>query len=204
MKTCAVSPVSFPGRLTWLFSLCVALVAICLALSPSLAQSISGTYVLTPTNIDTDFSVRVLGRGPVRGEFSRVSGKMVLDPNRPENSKVSVKVDLRTVQTDNARVTGFLKSSAMFDVANHPVANFQSIRVRMTGKNSAEIEGQLSLRGRKKRTKLLVRVTGTGAKGKVEFEVSGGFFRSLYGMDAGLPVYADKVNLKISGTGRRQ
>jgi polyisoprenoid-binding protein YceI len=180
------------------------LFAFCIAPSPSLGQSISGTYVLSPANIDTGFSVRVLGRGPVTGQFTRVTGKMVLDQNRPNKSQVKVKVDLRTVQTDNAKVTGFLKSSAMFDVANHPVANFQSTRVRITGKNSAEIEGILSLRGQNKRTKLLVRVIGNNARGKVVFEVSGGFFRSLYGMDAGLPVYADKVNLKITGTGQRR
>jgi polyisoprenoid-binding protein YceI len=180
------------------------LVAFCIVPSPSLGETISGTYVLSPANIDTGFSVRVLGRGPVTGQFTRVTGKMILDQNRPDKSQVKVKVDLRTVQTDNAKVTGFLKSAAMFDVANHPVANFQSTRVRITGKNTAEIEGVLSLRGQQKRTKLRVRVIGNNAKGKVVFEVSGGFFRSLYGMDVGLPVYADKVNLKITGTGHRR
>ncbi|MES0810654.1 YceI family protein [Roseibium sp. SCPC15] len=167
------------------------------------AGPISGTYVLTPSNIDTGFSVRVLGRGPVQGEFKNVTGKMVLDQNRPEKSRVNVTVDLRSVETNNDRVTGFLKSSAMFDVANHPVANFQSTRIVITGKYSAEVEGVLSLRGQRKRTKLSVKIVNTNSRGRVAFEVSGGFFRSLYGMDAGLPIYADKVNLKIRGTGRR-
>ncbi|MES0882970.1 YceI family protein [Roseibium sp. SCP14] len=167
------------------------------------AGPISGTYVLTPSNIDTGFSVRVLGRGPVLGEFKNVTGKMILNQNRPEKSRVNVTVDLRSVKTNNDRVTGFLKSSAMFDVANHPIAKFQSTRIVITGKYSAEVEGVLSLRGQRKRTKLSVKITNTNSRGRVAFEVSGGFFRSLYGMDAGLPIYADKVNLKIRGTGRR-
>ncbi|WP_068413757.1 YceI family protein [Labrenzia sp. OB1] len=169
----------------------------------ALAGPISGTYVLTPAQIDTGFSVRVLGRGSVKGQFNKVSGKMVLDQNRPENSRVSVTIDLASVETGNDKVTGFLKSAAMFDVAKYPLADFRSTRVRITGADSAEVEGVLTLRGMKKRTKLSVTVTGTGSDGRVGFEVTGGFLRSLYGMEIGLPIYADKVNLKISGTGQR-
>jgi polyisoprenoid-binding protein YceI len=170
---------------------------------PATAGPLSGSYTLSPAHIDTGFSVKVLGGSPVTGQFRTVSGKMTLDQSRPEKSRVSVKVDLRTVHTSNDKVTGFLKSAAMFDVANHPVATFQSTRVRMTGDYSADVEGVLTLRGQSKRTKLTVKLTGTKANGQVGFEVSGGFFRSFYGMKAGQPIYADKVNLKISGTGRR-
>ncbi|GAB2183174.1 YceI family protein [Roseibium sp. LAB1] len=179
------------------------LAALAAAPLPALAGTLTGTYLLSPAQLATGFSVRVLGRGPVTGEFKTVSGKMTLDQNRPEKSRVVVKVDLRSVHTNNDKVTGFLKSSAMFDVANHPVATFQSTRVRITGQNTAEVEGVLSLRGQQKRTKLSVTINDSKANGKVGFEVSGGFFRSLYGMEAGLPIYADKVNLKISGTGTR-
>ena len=170
---------------------------------PAGAGSISGTYMLSPANIDTGFSVRVLGGRPVKGEFGKVSGKMILDQNRPDKSRVNVTIDLNSVQTNNDKVTGFLKSSAMFNVSKYPVAKFQSTRIRITGEYSAEVEGVLSLRGKTQRTKLAVTITGNKGKGRVGFEVSGGFFRSLYGMDAGLPIYADKVNIKISGSGRR-
>lgn len=186
-----------------LLTVCSLLIAFCTFSSPSYGEAIFGTYVLKPGNIDTGFSVKVLGRGPVTGQFTRVSGKIVLDRQRPERSKVRVKVDLRTVRTANSKVTGFLKSPAMFDVSNHPVAHFSSTRVRITGKNSAEIEGVLSLRGRMQRTKLQVLISGGSKRGKVAFEVSGAFLRSLYGMNAGLPVYADRVSLRIRGTGQR-
>jgi len=179
------------------------LLAIAGASLPAAAGTLSGTYTLSPAHVDTGFSVKVLGGKPVTGAFKSVSGKMVLDQNRPEKSRVNVTVDLRSVVTANDKVTGFLKSQAMFDVANHPVATFQSTRVRMTGDRSADIEGVLTLRGQTKRTKLSVRLTDSKANGRVGFEVSGGFFRSFYGMNAGQPIYADKVNLKISGTGRR-
>jgi len=195
-------PAGFTSRFAKPLKALACAVALLAAPLPAAAGPITGTYVLSPAHIDTGFSVRVLGRGPVTGQFKKVSGKMILDQNRPEKSRVNVTIDLSSVRTNNDKVTGFLKSSAMFDVAKYPVASFQSTRVRITGNTSAEVEGVLSLRGQKKRTKLTVTLTGT-SNGRVGFEVSGGFFRSLYGMDAGLPIYADKVNLKITGTGRR-
>jgi len=179
------------------------LLAVAAAPLPAHAGPLSGTYTLSPAQLDTGFSVKVLGGRAVTGEFKTVSGKMILDQTRPERSRVNVKVDLTSVHTNNDKVTGFLKSAAMFDVANHPVATFQSTRVRMTGDYSADVEGVLTLRGQTKRTKLSVKLTSKKANGHVGFEVSGGFFRSFYGMKAGQPLYADKVNLKISGTGRR-
>lgn len=170
---------------------------------PAQSSTLSGSYTLSSKHVDTAFSVGVLGRKPVTGAFKKISGKMVLDQNRPEKSRVSVTVDLRSVETSNAKVTGFLKSSAMFDVTNHPKATFQSTRVRITGKNSADVEGVLTLRGKTQRTKLSVNINGASASGRVTFEVLGGFFRSQYGMEAGLPIYADKVKLTITGTGRR-
>ncbi|GAA0772591.1 polyisoprenoid-binding protein [Roseibium denhamense] len=169
--------------------------------APVHAGSLTGTYSLVPAQIDTGFSVRVLGGKPVLGGFKNVSGKIILNEAAPEKSRVNVKVDLTTVHTPNDRITGFLKSSAMFDVANHPVATFQSTRVRVLSGNAAEVDGVLTLRGKQQRTKLTVTINGTG--NAVSFEVSGGFFRSRYGMDAGLPLYADKVNLNIKGKGRR-
>ncbi|MEE4011477.1 YceI family protein [Roseibium sp. FZY0029] len=179
------------------------LVALASAPLPAFAGSLTGTYLLTPARLATGFSVRVLGGSPVTGEFKTVSGKMTLDQNNPEKSRVVVNVDLTSVHTNNDKVTGFLKSSAMFDVAKYPVATFQSTRVQITGQNTADVEGVLNLRGQQKRTKLSVTITDGKANGQVGFEVSGGFFRSLYGMEAGLPIYADKVNLTISGTGSR-
>ncbi|WP_208984127.1 YceI family protein [Roseibium aggregatum] len=170
---------------------------------PAAAAPLTGTYTLSPTQVDTTFSVKVLAGKPITGVFKTVSGKMTLDQNRPEMSRVSVTVNLASVETGSDKVTGFLKSSSMFDVVNHPVAVFKSTRVRMTGDRSAEVEGDLTLRGKTLRTKLAVQLTEMESNGSIGFEVSGGFFRSFYGMNVGQPIYADKVNLKISGTGRR-
>lgn len=167
------------------------------------ADSLNGTYALKAANIQTKFSVRIIGSSPLTGTFKTVGGKMTLDAQRPQNSRVNVVVDLVSVETDNAKVTGFLKSSAMFDVANYPKATFQSTRVRLTGDRSAEVEGMLTLRGLKQRTNLTVSLIDGKRAGEVDFKVDGGFFRSLFGMELGQPIYGDLVRLVITGSARR-
>lgn len=168
------------------------------------ADTLSGRYILPPQNFETVFSVRVLGGNPVTGSFGKIMGEMVLNAKRPEASRVRVTVDLRTVQTNNNRMTGFLKSQAMFDVSRYPTAEFESYSVRLTGDRTATVDGYLTLRGAKQRTSIDVELDNTGSKQNIAIRANGSFFRSLYGMEAGLPIYADKVRLQITGTGKRE
>ncbi|QDG77002.1 YceI family protein [Labrenzia sp. PHM005] len=168
-----------------------------------LADVLSGRYVLPAQALEALFSVGVLGGKQIKGRFEKVKGEMVLNAKKPEASRVNVTVDLRSVKTGNDRVTGFLKSAAMFNVSKYPTARFESYSVRLTGKKTAKVEGYLTMRGARQRTSLDVHLQNTGNTRNIAIQAEGGFFRSLYGMDAGLPLYADKVRLQINGTGKR-
>lgn len=171
--------------------------------APSLAADLSGSYVLAPAAVTARFSVPVMGQEPITGDFRTVKGKLVLDGNRPERSHVAVTVDLSSVETENDKVTDFLKSAAMFNIAQYPEAVFQSTDVRRTGARSAEVDGVLTMRGQRKQTRLTVTLSDGKRPGEVDFKVDGGFFRSLFGMEIGQPIYGDKVTLMISGHAKR-
>lgn len=166
-------------------------------------SALTGSYNLLAQNLQTSFSVKVLGGSSIEGTFERVTGRVKLDGQHPERSKVEVSVDLTSVLTVNPRLTEFLKGQAMFNVAAHPKAQFESTRIKLIGGGAAEVEGVLRLRGREKRTKLKVTLTDASRRGHVTFEVQGAFFRSLYGMSIGQPIYGDNVSLRITGTGTR-
>lgn len=165
--------------------------------------TLTGSYNLSAHNLQTSFSVKVLGGSSIEGAFERVTGRVKLDGQRPERSKVEVSVDLTSVTTVDSKLTEFLKGRAMFDVDAHPMARFESTRIKLIGGNAAEVEGILRLRGREKRTKLRVNLSDASGTGHVTFEAQGGFFRSLYGMTIGQPIYGDNVSLSIAGTGTR-
>lgn len=182
--------------------ICLATLA---AIAPGTAKAdvLSGRYILPPAGLNTEFSVRVLGTKPVKGRFASVRGEMVLDAKRPAASHVKVTVDMTSVETWSARVTDFLKSAAMFNVSQYPTALFESYSVRLVGKHSAQVEGYLTLRGARQRATMEVRLEDPGNGSSVAIEAEGYFFRSRHGMDAGLPIYGDKVRVKIEGTVNR-
>ncbi|MEP1933217.1 MAG: YceI family protein [Roseibium sp.] len=190
----------FKGLLFFGLALSFAVLA---ATVPVQADILSGRYLLKPSTIETEFSVRVLGAESVKGRFRTATGEMLLDAKRPEASRVRMTVDLTSVETNNKRITSFLKSRSMFDVARHPVADFESTSVRLTGNRSAQIDGFLTLRGQRKRASLDVLLAPVGKSQDISIQAKGGFFRSLFGMGIGLPIYGDKVRLTVTGTGKR-
>lgn len=175
-----------------------------LAAGPVAANDrLTGAYVFKAGSVQTNFAVRVMNGTRIGGTFETVSGRIILDARRPERSKVLVSVDLGSVKTENPRLTEFLKSSAMFHVDSHPRAEFASTRIRQVSPYEAEVEGVLKLRGLSQRTKMHVKLKPGRYGKRIGFEANGDFFRSLYGMTVGQPIYGNKVTLRITGTGRR-
>jgi len=170
----------------------------------SATAGVSGTYQLDPASLNTEFSVRLLTGQVIGGRFETVSGTMILDEQRPERSSVRVTVDLTSVATDNPRFTEFLKGPSMFDTGTNPRAEFVSTRVRRLSETRAGVEGTLTLRGKSQRVSLTVDVDGPSSARALRFTAGGSFFRSLFGMNVGTPLYGDRVQLSIEGQGRRQ
>ncbi|MEJ8475502.1 YceI family protein [Roseibium algae] len=162
--------------------------------------TVKGKYTLSAKNLETRFSVKVIGGSKITGVFKSVHGQMSLNSLSPQKSSVKVTVDLDSVETENPLITNFLKGPSMFDVKNHPTADFISTRVSKVDEKTANVEGVLDMRGKRQRTSLTVSLTGKDPNGTIHFTVNGGFFRGLYGMNIGQPIYGDKVRLNISGT----
>lgn len=209
-RRCSSAPrrgsTDFPSRSRrWLMVLAYGFGLAAMSASSTLGfdGALTGSYNLLAQNLRTSFSVKVLGGTSIEGTFERVTGRVKLDGKHPERSKVDVTVDLTSVSTDSPRLTAFLKGQAMFNVETHPRAHFESTRIKLIGGNAAEVEGVLRLRGHEKPTKLKVTLTDASRRGHVTFEVQGAFFRSLYGMSIGQPIYGDNVSLRITGTGTR-
>jgi polyisoprenoid-binding protein YceI len=91
----------------------------------------------------------VSAKGKHHGSFTRFNGTILVLNGSPEQSSVTVDVDLGSVQTDDAKLTRWLKSPAFFDVAKFPKARFVSSSVRPGGDLAATntVTGILDLHG---------------------------------------------------------
>ena len=162
----------------------------------------AGRYAISPSGSTIRFAIGKIGGGGLNGAFGSFKGTIRIDGGDIGHSKVDITIFPASVGTGEGRVDAFLKSDAVFDVANSHEISFRSTSVQRTGDNSAMITGQLTARGRTNSEKFeaeLQRMAG----GQIRFHVSGKVFRSRYQMDVGTPIYSNIVAFDMEFTGHR-
>ena len=164
------------------------------------AQVQSGTYVLDPAHGKITWSVDHMGFSTYVGQFTDVSGTLNLDVRNPSASRLQANVKTDSVNSLNPALDGHLKTADFLDTAKHPTAAFQASRIRMIDADSAEITGNLTLRGVTKPIVIVADFNQAGVN-PVDKQYSVGFDgyarikRSEFGVAYGLPVLGDDVTL---------
>jgi polyisoprenoid-binding protein YceI len=171
-----------------------------IAHSDPLAEA-AGNYRIAPSS-RIAFSVAQVGGGGIAGDFGEFRGTFRIDGKDIGRSNVSFTLMPASVRTGEPRVENFLRSDAVFDVANFPEISFRSTSVTRTGDNSARIEGVLTARGKARKATFDASV-GTRAKRSITFNVQGKVLRSPYGMDVGTPIYSNVVKFDMVLQGSR-
>lgn len=97
----------------------------------------------------------------VDGEFGDYTIEIDGDPSKPEKAKVKVSINVASIDTDNDKRDGHLKSPDFFDAAAHPTITFQSTSIRQKG-NQLIVKGNLTMRGQTKPVTIPFKI----AKGK--------------------------------------
>ena len=120
------------------------------ALAPAVPDAGSTKWKYSFSAADSKLEFAFAGaKGKPHGSFSSFSGTILVLNGRPEQSSVTVDVDLGSVQSDDSKLTSWLKSPAFFDVAHFPKARFVSNSVRQGGDLAATntVSGILELHG---------------------------------------------------------
>ena len=100
------------------------------------------TWDLDPTHSTATFSVKHMMVTNVRGEFGKLTGTVVYDPENIPASTVEAAVDPATVDTREPKRDGHLKSPDFFDVAKFPTLTFKSKTVA-----KGKLTGDLTIHG---------------------------------------------------------
>ncbi|WP_456404581.1 YceI family protein [Thiolapillus sp.] len=129
----------------------------------------SGAAAATDYLIDTkgmhafiEFRIKHLGYSWLLGRFNNFEGEFSYDAKRPQTNKVTVDIDVASVDSNHAERDKHLRSKRFFDTGKFPKASFVSTAWEQKGDGKAVLRGDLTLRGITKEITIDVSDVGNG------------------------------------------
>jgi len=104
------------------------------------------TYKFDSARSTIGFSVHQF-LGTTHGKFSKFDGKIDIDRQHPENSSVTARIDVRSIDTGIVKRDNHLRSEEFFAVEKYPEITFKSRSVKQTGPQAGDILGDLTIHG---------------------------------------------------------
>src|SRR5579863_8458476 len=105
------------------------------------------TWNIDPAHSAAEFKVKHMMISNVKGKFSGISGKLLLDPTDPTRSEIDAEIPVATVSTGDEKRDAHLKSADFFDAETFPTIRFKSVSVRITEPGQHEVTGELTIHG---------------------------------------------------------
>ncbi len=179
--------------------------------APDVSQLPAGVYTTDPSHSTLIFHVGHLGFSNYTASFNTVKSELTLDPAAPETAKVTATIDLSSL-TLPSPPKGFvneLLSAQWLDKKTTPQMKFESTSVTRTGPATADIVGNLTLKGVTKPVTLHATFNGGYAghpmdpNARIGFSANGTLKRSDFGISVGIPVppstmgVSDEVKFEI-------
>jgi polyisoprenoid-binding protein YceI len=170
-----------------------------------LSECRAETYTFDTKATDIRFTFQL---GPVAesGRFGEVRGMVEFNEQTPERSRVDAVINAASLIAE-PMVESELKGESFFNVALQPEIHFRSRTVRATASNSAEVRGELTMKGVTQPVTLQVMFY---RKGTSLLAAEGPFFtatvrikRSAFNMTAYQMLVADEVEIQINAPLRK-
>lgn len=187
--------------------------AVALALTlvfASAAQAAPVLWTIDPGHSQVGFSIRHFF-SKVPGQFTKFSGTIVYDSEKPEVSSVKVEIDASSINTQNEKRDGHLRSEDFFYVEKFPTITFVSTKVTPVEAGKLKVEGNLSMRGVTKPVILDADFLGAGpsmnGESRSGFEATTKVDRKDYqivwnkALDQGGTLLGDDVEIKLNVEG---
>ncbi|MHC4953413.1 MAG: YceI family protein [Planctomycetota bacterium] len=173
--------------------------------SRSESQTAAKDYQIDGVHSSVMFKVSHLGVSNTWGRFNAISGSLKFGG---EGNAINVTIKADSVDTNNAKRDGHLKSPDFFSAKEFPEITFKSTGWKKTGDTSYDVTGNLTLHGTTKSVTIPVTKIGEGKDPwggyRVGFDGALKIKRSEYGMGKMIGPAGDDVTLHISIEGMRK
>jgi polyisoprenoid-binding protein YceI len=85
--------------------------------------------------------------GTTQGKFTKFDGKIDIDREHSENSSVTARIVVRSIDTGIVKRDNHLRSPEFFGIEKYPDIMFKSRSVKQTGPQEGDILGDLTMHG---------------------------------------------------------
>ena len=180
-----------------------------LTAQPAIATSaLADEFAVDGVHSSVVFKIKHGGVSYFYGSFAAVDGKFRIDINEPSNTVIDVAVDTGSVNSNNTRRDGHLKSPDFFNADQFPKLTFKSTGATSGADGMVMVTGDLSYRGQTKSITVPVDVTGEAESRRgmrqgfhSEFTFKRSDFGGSYGIENGS--LGDEVTIIVSLQGVR-
>jgi len=184
-----------------------------LLLSVAALLTVSATYAQTTWTVDkahsrVGFTITHLLISEVDGNFKTFDAKIMASKPDLSDATFEMTADANSIDTDNERRDGDLKSDKWFDTAKFPALSFKSTSFKKVDGKKYKMMGDLTMHGITKPVTMDVTMNGpvempgrNGKQTKAGFKSVGVVKRSDFGVGGTGPTspVSDEVELRVNG-----
>jgi len=105
------------------------------------------TWNIDVAHTNLGFTVKHMMVSKVRGNFNEFEGAIEGNPEDLVSSKVSFKVDMNSINTNNEDRDNHLRSEDFFEVEKYPTMDFESTKIVKTDDDEYDVTGNLTIKG---------------------------------------------------------
>ena len=181
----------------------IAFFALLLSLSTQVA--VGQTWSLDKSHAKLGFSVTHLLVSNVEGNFKLFDAKITSPQDDFSNAVIELTADINSINTDDDKRDGHLKSPDFFDVAKFSTLTFKSTSFKKVADKKYKLEGNLTMHGVTKKVDLDVTFNGTAIHPYTKqtiagFKISGKLKRSDFAIGGSVPgaVVSDEVEISTN------
>ena len=173
-----------------------------IALLTGLVVSAQSTWKSDKSHSKIGFSITHLMISEVEGSFGDFDITATASDTF-ENAEFSVEIQAASIDTDNERRDGHLKSADFFDAEKFPAISFKSTGYEKTGDKTFTLTGDLTMHGVTKPITLEGKVNGIitdqrSNKLKAGLKLTGTVNRLEFGVGGDTPTLGDDVEMTIN------
>ena len=174
-----------------------------LALTATGAVAEPEKYVLDASHSQVVFTYNHLGYSTTYGMFSGFEGEIMFDQEDPAASSVSVSMPTMSMLTGWEKRFEHFMSDDFFGASEGDMITFASTGIEVTGEDTAEITGDLTVNGMTKSVVLDAKLNKAAThpmanKDWAGFDATTTLMRSDFGLGKFAPAVGDEVEVMIS------